>query len=175
MPVILCRGCSCSYRGFTTKHFPLNKDACVICGTHVVKGRFSGDAYLCIRHSFGQSKLMGKCCLCEIPVRKDENGKVADFMGSQGKLCNFCSFGVDSKRCSYVGKRIWLSWYFNTISLVFYLLVIELQNTVTCIYSSNDIITSITIFDELLHWISWLYIMYQKLFYKIIIVDTSNI
>nr|XP_034334981.1 telomerase protein component 1 isoform X1 [Crassostrea gigas] len=106
MPVILCRGCSCSYRGFTTKHFPLNKDACVICGTHVVKGRFSGDAYLCIRHSFGQSKLMGKCCLCEIPVRKDENGKVADFMGSQGKLCNFCSFGVDSKRCSYVGKRI---------------------------------------------------------------------
>lgn len=44
------------------------------------------------------------------------------------------------------------SLYFKTIYLVFYL--IELQNTVTCIYSSNEIIAYITIFDEILHWIS---------------------
>lgn len=163
MPVILCRGCSCSYRGFTTKHFPLNKDACVICGSHVVKGPFSGDAYLCIRHSFGQSKLMGKCRLCEMPVRKDENGKVADFMGSQGKLCNFCSFGVDSKRCSYVGKRIWPSWYFYKN---YFSYLIQLQNTV--IYSCY---ANYSIHDNI-----WLIIAlsctnkpYLILFHKIII------
>ena len=106
MPVVLCRGCSHSYRGFSAKHFPMNKDACVICGEHIISLKENVvDAFLCMRHSFGQSKLLGKCILCEMPVRKDGNGKVADFMGAQGKLCVPCSFGIGRKQCSYVGKK----------------------------------------------------------------------
>ncbi|XP_062615588.1 TPR repeat-containing protein DDB_G0287407-like [Saccostrea cucullata] len=105
MPVVLCRGCSNAYRGFKAKHFPLNKDACVICGTHVFGHKVS-EAYLCLRHSQGQSKLLGKCRLCDMAIRKDENGKIADFMGCPGKLCMHCSSGIGAKRCSYIGKRI---------------------------------------------------------------------
>lgn len=106
MPVVLCRGCSHSYRGFSAKHFPMNKDACVICGEHIISLKENVvDAFLCMRHSFGQSKLLGKCILCEMLVRKDGNGKVADFMGAQGKLCVPCSFGIGRKQCSYVGKK----------------------------------------------------------------------
>ncbi|KAK3098786.1 hypothetical protein FSP39_023098, partial [Pinctada imbricata] len=100
-PVVLCQRCSNSTGSFFPLKSSVNKNSCIICGSHLFPNS-SDRAYTCLQHSGAQSKTSVKCLLCNMIVWLDDQGNIKQNMGSFGLLCQHCSFGQNRKRCSAI-------------------------------------------------------------------------